>query len=117
MGNETIKFHVLPMDHIGVDVVKARDLVVKCFYHAQKSTFERARKRLGASTGEKDLQKSTTAVVKLAFKKAGYDFERPTKEALVEVVEILAGNATVMGTPPDIVKHHRSEVQKIIDRL
>lgn len=117
MGNGNIKFCIFPSDLIAIEPHKARDLIVKCFFHAQRQTFERARKALGIPTEYKDLQKSTAAVVKLAFKEAGYDFEKPSKEALVAVIRILAGNATVMGTSPDVVSHHRGEIQKIIGKL
>ena len=114
---EKRKFHITSLDLFDLDELKARDLIVKCFLHAQYQTFERAKKRLGSPTDFKNIQKSITAVVKMAFKKSGHDFDKPTKGALIVVVEMLTEEAAVMGTPSDIISHHKNEMMKVVDRL
>ena len=114
---EKRKFYITSSDLLDLNEQKARDLIVKCFTHSQYQTFERAKKRLGSPTDFNSIQKSTASVVKMAFKKSGHDFDKPTKQALIDVLEILAKDSAVMGTPSDIINHHLTGIMKVIDRL
>ncbi len=96
---------------------RARDLIVKCFQEAQRETFARARESLGARQDEDALKRSLVHAVRLAFQEAGYDFDHPTMEGLMEVVETLTRKAQSWGTPPDIIEHHRSEIGRVLDAL
>jgi hypothetical protein len=96
---------------------KARDLIIRCFYEAQKETFARAKQRLGTPSDDEDVHRSVVAAVRLAFKETGGDFGEPTKESLAKVVECLAEKATSWGTPQDIVNHHKGEIRKVLDCL
>jgi hypothetical protein len=117
ISDDSRKFVLTNFDILGLDEKKVRDLVVKCFCHAQQETFKKARKTLGYSYEFTELQKSVTSAVKLAFKKTGHDFEEPTREALVEVIDTLAEDARAMGTPESIISHHKKEIQKVLDRI
>ncbi len=117
ISDNSRKFILTNYDILGLDELKARDLVVKCFCHAQLETFKKARKTLGYSTGFTELQNSVTSAVKLAFKKADHDFDKPTREALMEVIVILAEDARAMGTPESTIFHHKKEIQKVLDRI
>ena len=96
---------------------KARDLVVRCFIEAQKETFQHARERLGSSTDAQSIQQSMTASVRMVFTELGFDFDRPTPEALGKVVERLARSAMSWGTPPEIIDHHKKQIEMVLGRL
>ena len=96
---------------------KARDLVIKCFFEAQRETFARARQDLGISLDARDLMTTVEGSIKLAFRGAGEDFERPTKASLSKVVEALSKKAASWGTPQDIIDYHKLQMRKIIGLL
>ncbi len=100
-----------------LDPLRARDLVVRCFYAAQHETFERAAKSMHAIPTEVDLKKTIEGAVRLAFRSAKGDFENPTAVTLQAAVEILAAKAAAMGTPPDIIEHHRTELARVFAAL
>ena len=101
----------------GLNPLGARDLVVRCFCAAQYETLARASQSLSAVPSEASLQKMMVGVVRLAFRAVNADFERPTRAALMEVVGQLATQAAAMGTPPDVIAHHREQLGKVFAAL
>jgi hypothetical protein len=97
--------------------VGARDLVVRCFHAAQRETFARAAHSLGATPSDDDLRRAVEGAVRTAFRAAQADFDAPTKPALVNVVGTLATKAAAMGTPKDIIEHHRAQLGRIFAAL
>ena len=98
--------------------LRARDLVVECFYYAQHETLARARVRLGAGhIDEASIRAGVTGAVRLAFKEAGGDFDHPTAGALAEAIDVLARKAKAWGTPEDIVRHHHRQIERLLQRL
>jgi hypothetical protein len=95
----------------------ARDLLVRCFCAAQHETLARAAQSLSAAPSEASLEKMMVGVVRLAFRAANADFEHPTRKTLLEVVEQLAAQAASMGTPADVIAHHRGQLGDIIAAL
>ena len=104
-------------DLAGLDPVKARDLIIKCFYEAQKETFARSKQELGLSTNDEQLHASVQTAIKLVFKEIGEDFEKPTKATLMKVVDVLGRRASAWGTPQDIIEHHKGQIQKVLTIL
>ena len=95
----------------------ARDLVVRCFHDAQKETLQRAASTLGAAPSDEQLRRTVEGAVRLAFRAAQADYEAPTKPALAGVVAALAAKAAAMGTPMDIIEHHRTQLGRIFAAL
>jgi len=97
---------------------RARDLVVECFYFAQHETLARTRMKLGAGHGdEASMRASVAMAVRLAFKEAGGDYERPTAVTLADAIAVLARKAEAWGTPEDIVRHHHEQIVRMLRRL
>ncbi|MRR09220.1 hypothetical protein EG831_03860 [bacterium] len=103
------------LEALGCDA--ARDLVVKCFFEAQRETFWRAKRKLQAGAAESDIETSVLASVRVAFREAGGDFDDPSPETLRRAVEVLARKARLWGTPSDIIDYHRDCMQRIFSRL
>ena len=101
----------------GLTPVKARDIIVKCFVEAQRETMFRASQRLGTKADDKQIETMVCNLVKMSFKRAGANFDEPTKMDLAEVIEILAGKAKAMGTPKDIVEFHHQMISKALAKL
>lgn len=97
--------------------LKVRDIIVKCFFEAQKETFARSKQDLGMKTSEEELYKTVQTSIKMVFKDTKADFDNPTKESLMKVVETLARKAASWGTPQDIIEFHGAQVMKVLQLL
>jgi hypothetical protein len=104
-------------DLIEITPIKARDLIVQCFCEAQKETFARTEQQMGQRPSDQDLGDMMTGAVRLAFRDAGFDFENPSKTALVKVVEVLARKSAARGTPHEIIAHHRQQIGMVLSAL
>lgn len=106
-----------PADLVGLDPVRARDLVVKCFYQAQHETLTRSHATMGLSVDEESIRAEAEGAVRNAFKRTGGDFGNPDKISIRRAVESLADSALAFGTPPDIVEHHRKQIDVVLAGL
>lgn len=97
----------------GLTIEGARNLVVRCFFEAQKETFGRAASKLGSAPSDDQLRSIVEGAVRLAFRATHGDFNHPTRDGLVLAVERLAAQAAAMGTPTDIIEHHRSQLGRV----
>ncbi len=101
----------------GLTLMGARNLVVECFFRAQKETFARGARSLGVVPSDEDLERTVRNAVMHAFQSAGANFEEPTRETLMAAVEKLAGKAAAMGTPKDIIERHRAQLARVFEAL
>jgi hypothetical protein len=111
------RFCVTSDDLRDITPIKARDLIVHCFFEAQKETFSRAMKTMGQVPTDADLKRNLEASVRVAFREAGGDFDHPDLPSLMGTVQALGNKAAVMGTPPDIIAHHQAEIMKVFGAL
>lgn len=100
-----------------VNIVGARDLVVRCFSNAQLETLERMAAQRGPPPSDAQLQHLVVGAVRLAFRQTGGDFDAPTKPALQAAVRALAEHSAAMGTPRDIIDHHRGQLERLFAAL
>lgn len=104
-------------DLVGLTPRRARDLVVQCFFNAQLETFKRAATKMGAGASPDQLKRTVEGAVRLAFRSTKGDFENPTIESLGAAVMDLAGKAAAMGTPHDIIDHHKQQLGRVFEVL
>jgi len=104
-------------DFKDMNPAKARDLIVKCFFEAQKETYHRTKQAIGVSDTEEEIHKTVVAGIRGTFKEIGGDYEQPTKETLMKVVEGLAKKAKLWGTPSDIIEYHKQCMDKVFGVL
>ncbi len=102
---------------VGLDPVRARDIVVKCFFEAQRETIASAKKSLGMPATDAEIRASAEGALRMAFAKVGADYDAPTKESLRAAVGSLVETSRAFGTPADIVAHHVSIIEGILARL
>ena len=104
-------------DLLDITPIKARDLIVKCFYEAQKETIGAAGRKIGQVQNDVELRNTVVGAVRLAFREAAADFDNPTKGGLMAAVQILARKSQHWGTPPDIVEHHKAQIERVLEML
>jgi len=111
------RWFVSEEDLQGLNPIKARDIIIKCFFEAQKETFARVKESLGRKVTDEEILDSVTNALRLVFKEIGGSFDNPTKEDLFKIVERLASKSASWGTPQDIIEHHRSQIEKVLKAL
>jgi len=104
-------------DMVDMTPVKARDLIIDCFFHAQKETFMAIKEKLHKESSDEQILESVKSIIKMTFDETGGDFDNPTKEQLMNVVMNIAGKSKAWGTPQDIIDHHKQQIEKIISLL
>jgi hypothetical protein len=72
---------------------------------------------MGVSSSEEELKTTAEGAVRLAFRTTKGNFEHPTKRELMAAVATLAAKAAAMGTPSDIIEHHRAQLGRIFAAL
>lgn len=97
--------------------IGVRDMILDCFYQAQKDTYAGAKKGTAAMNTDEDLKRIVWGAVRLAFDRSQVDFCRPTREGLRRVVALLAKKASSWGTPREVVEHNLAQINKAIDAL
>ncbi|UCF49519.1 MAG: hypothetical protein JSU91_07160 [Thermoplasmatales archaeon] len=109
----------------GVDVTKdvtpimVRDAMIQCFYKAHCNVLELARETFGHPPENKfeEMKKShVKELVEDIYHRIGGDFNNPTKENLIMVLEKLKEFASIYRRP-NIVKKHVAEILILINKL
>jgi len=96
--------------------IEVRDLIMDCFMEAHGGHFRATRHALNLSTDEDAVLESSRAIVKLAFRQVGADYDMPTTHDLPRVVNLLAERSLDWGTPPDLVFEHHCSIMRTIGR-
>jgi hypothetical protein len=104
-------------DMIDLTPLKARDLIIKCFYTAQKETFFRSKQDKKLPTADKDIMTTVTGAIRAVFSSIGADYDNPAIGDLLRVVDILGANSKSWGTPHDIIEHHKKQLVTMLSRL
>ena len=113
------KWEVKSSSLIGLTPVKARDLLVDCFYTEQKATFRAISSgddRVAPPSGD-DIYRRVSAAVRFAFMEVGGDFTKPTISAIERAVDFLANRAALWGTPSEVTKHNKAQMRKVVEAL
>lgn len=97
--------------------LKARNLICRCFFEAQKENFAGAAHMLGLAPKDEELMTTVTGAIRATFHEVGGEYDNPTKQTLSAVVTVLARKASAWGTPQEIVEHHRSQIANVLSAL
>jgi len=98
---------------IGITPQKAQDLIVQCFFEAQRETFT-------LSTGISDeakLKQMVVETIKKILEHVNESFDKPTRQSLVKLVEELTKKESEWGTPKNIIMHHLMQIYEILRAL
>ncbi len=100
----------------GMTPIKARDLIIKCYFEAQKERFTGTQDN-SSNKSDDELYKSATGAVKVVFKEMGGDFQNPTKFYLEQAAQSFAKKAAAWGTPAEIIEYQKAQLTKIMKSL
>ena len=106
-----------PDDLANLTPVKARDLVTRCLLEAQRETFAQNEQRLGHRAEDKDLVNIVEGMVRLAFREGKQDYDNPTRQGLMQVVETLGRKSAGWGTPAEIIEYHKQQIGRVLQNL
>ena len=102
-----------------VTPVMVRDAIIQCFYEAHCNVLELARETFGHPPEKKFEEMKKTHIKELIhdiFDKTGGDFNKPTKDNLLKVLDNLKEFAAIYRTP-DVIKKHVSEIMLLINKI
>lgn len=106
----------------GVDIsgkitpIQVRDAIVRCFSLAQEELKQTMRKNMNIKP-EQIEKVFVDYLIENAFNEADGDFNHPTKEILIQVVNRLKKYATDAFRDPAIIEKHTDEIMQLIDKL
>lgn len=109
----------------GVDVdkkvttVMVRDAIIQCFYEAHRNVLELAKETFGQPPKKRFEEMKKTHVKDLVydiFIKIGGDYNKPSKDDLLKVIENLKKFAKFY-RKPEIINKHVSEIMILINKL
>jgi hypothetical protein len=106
-----------PADLLEIDPGRARNLIVECFFEAHHEAMTRSNALRGLDTDPDLVRMEALGAVLNAFKRTGSDYNNPDKAGLIRVVGSLADNASVLGTPRDIIEHHKQQIAIVLAAL
>ncbi len=112
-----VRWFLNDADLVDMTPIRARDLVVKCFYETQKESIAAAGKKIGQAQNDAELRSAVIGTVRLAFRESLGDFDQPTKDSLTAAVQILARKSQQWGTPSNIVQRHKAQIERILKIL
>ncbi len=97
--------------------LQVRNMVVQNFLESQGEIFRRTYRRLQIEKSQESLNKSVEAAVRLAFREVRGDFDNPTKQKLIEVLQLLSIKASNWGTPAETVKANREKFMALLQTI
>lgn len=94
-----------------------RDQMIECFFTSQKEILALAARSVHHAATDGELRKSVCQLIKMAFAEAGGNYEAPTKEVLLKVMDILKRKSRATGKEAEIIQHHAGEMMDLMGRL
>jgi hypothetical protein len=102
---------------LALEPQRARDLIVECFFQAQRETMERTRTAAGLESDLDAIRAEAESAVREALARTGGDFDNPDRASLERALESLLARARSMGTPTDIMRHHEQQIAMMLGGL
>jgi hypothetical protein len=109
----------------GVDITKnvtpgmVRDAIIQCFYEAHCNVLELARETFGHPPKKRFEEMKKKHVVELVhdvFHSIEGEYDSPTKDDLLKVLDELKKFASIY-RQPEVIKKHVSEIMLLINKL
>lgn len=100
-----------------MNTLKARDVIMNCFYEAQKETYMRGGRLTGQDFSEAEVRNTIFYSFKSGFKSINADFDNPTVDSINQLLALLMRKAKAMGTPADIIDYHRTQIDHVMTAL
>jgi len=102
-----------------VTPVMVRDAIVDCFIQAHKENLEEMKEYHEFKSEEEfeEMKKiDVELLIKSKFEAVGADFNNPTKESIIGVMDKLA-ELSINFRKPEIIKKHYGEIMDLVHRL
>jgi hypothetical protein len=125
IGEETMMMKNKKTMIYGIDMSKkvtpimVRDAIIQCFFEAHDNILELAKDFFGNPDEEcfEKMKKShVKELIENIFDKIGRDFDNPTKDSLIQVIEQLKKIAKVYRNN-DVINTHVNEIMQLINKI
>ncbi|MCE5203071.1 MAG: hypothetical protein ABFC80_00940 [Coriobacteriales bacterium] len=100
-----------------LSALEARDIMFECCYTLHGPHFELTKSSLGIRSDEQRVKQSVKGMLRLAFKRVDGDYDRPTRDHLLKVIEVMSEQSLSWGTPEDVVDRHMNELRRVMARV
>lgn len=100
-----------------MSAAEARDIVVDCFHTMHGPHFEQTKSALGISAEDHRVRQSVKGMIRLAFKSVHGNYDSPTRDDLLKVVDYLNEKSRSWGTPADVIARHEQQLVRVIARV
>lgn len=97
--------------------VRARDLLVECFFAAQSEAYARTSHEKHAEIGRVEVKKTVESLIRMKFRDLGHDWDSPTADGFHQVALSLAVEAAQWGTSPETIERSMAELRKVRQSL
>lgn len=106
-----------PSDLVGLDPMRAKNLVLECFVEAQHEAMIRDWEHRYQDKNPNLIRLEAQDALHDAFDRTGGDYDNPDKASLVRVSESLAETVGKSGTPRDIVGRLTRQIAIVLAAL
>ena len=114
---EIREWKITEKDTYDLDAKKARDLMIRCFAYAHlEEAFKKKKNRVTYNDFE-TVRDSLVAEVKISFNQVDENFEKPTRQGLLKVLNLLVEKQLNRGASKSIINSHYRQLNSVIQRL
>ncbi len=114
---EIKEWEITEDDTVNLTPSKVRDLIIQCFTYAHFEEVLEKKKGLITHTDFDVVRNCLIAEIKVTFNQANENFENPTKQGLLKVINILAKKQINRGGNSFIIENHRTKLYSVISKL
>lgn len=114
---EVKKWNISEDDMQDLTPIKVRNLLIRCFTYAHmEEVYEKKSKR--QTYGDYEIvRQSIKGEIEITFKQIEADYNNPTRFTLSKVLDMLSKKQINRNMSSQIINHHKSQLQKAINRL
>ncbi|UCB47301.1 MAG: hypothetical protein JSV25_07800 [Spirochaetota bacterium] len=114
---EIREWKITEKDTYGLNTTKARDLMIRCFTYAHLEEALNKKKNRVTYNDFETVRDSLVAEVKISFNQVDENFEKPTRQGLLKVLNLLVEKQLNRGASKSIINSHYRQLNSAIQRL
>ena len=114
---EIREWKITEKDIHDLDATKARDLMIRCFAYAHLEEALNKKKNRVTYNDFETVRDTLVAEVKISFNQVDESFEKPTRQGLLKVLNLLVKKQLNRGASKSIINSHYRQLYAVIRQL